>query len=294
MTPFISKMVVMPFERLYRDFPPTVRIETTNRCNASCLTCPREKMTRKAGVMDMGLYEKIIRECTEMGLRCVHLHNFGEPLLDHHLSARIRMAKGLGISRVKIFSNGSLLTHEKAVDLIESGLDEIKISLDAYTRETFERIRRNLRFEAVMENVSRLIRLRDESPGKKPMITVVFVRSDENRDEERAFVDKWKGEADRISIDRPHNWGINHFATVRKAGIRKPCLRIWNTLTILWNGDISLCCLDYDGQAIIGDANDERIQDVWKGERLREIRHHHIQAQLKDIPICENCSKSRI
>jgi radical SAM protein with 4Fe4S-binding SPASM domain len=294
MIPVLSKIVVKPFEWLYKDFPPTVRVETTNLCNARCVTCPREEMTRELGIMDMDLYEKIIHECAENRIGCIHLHNFGEPLMDKHLSVRIKMAKEVGIPRVKIFSNGSLLTSEKALELIESGLDEIKISIDGYTKETFEKIRKRLSYDVVVDNISTFVRLRERSHRNTPKVILNFVRTDNNIQEEKAFVNKWTGEVDKISIDKAHNWGVNDFIPLKNSRLHKPCLRVWNTFTILWNGDVALCCLDYNGQVILGNVEQGGIAHIWHGERLKEIRECHVNADLEGIPICRNCSKARL
>ena len=294
MLSILSKMVVKPFEWLYKDFPPTVRVETTNLCNARCITCPRDEMTRQLGVMDMDLYEKIIHECAKNHIGSIHLHNFGEPLMDNNLAHRIKMAKEVGIHRVKIFSNGSLLTSEKALELIESGLDEIKISIDGHTKETFEKIRKRLSYDVVVDNISSIIRLREKNNRKTPKVVLNFVRTEKNIQEEKAFVRRWSGEVDKVSIDKAHNWGVNHFIPLKNSKIHKPCLRVWNTFTILWNGDVALCCLDYDGQVILGNVEKEDITQIWHGERLKEIRECHVHADLENIPICRDCSKARL
>ncbi len=67
-------------------FPGTVRVENTNHCNANCITCTRELMKRPTGFMDMGLFRKIVDECAANRVRKLHLHNFGEPMLDKRLS----------------------------------------------------------------------------------------------------------------------------------------------------------------------------------------------------------------
>ena len=63
--------------------------------------------------MDQTLFEQIVDECAVWGCREVHLHNFGEPLLDDRLEDRVRYAKQKGIARVTIFSNGSLLDESR-------------------------------------------------------------------------------------------------------------------------------------------------------------------------------------
>ncbi len=293
MMPFVSKVVVRPFESLYRNFPPVLRIETTNMCNANCITCPRDKMTRRLGVMKMDLYERVIWECARHKIKCMHLHNFGEPLLDKHICERIRMAKGSGIPYVKMFSNASLLTDENVIGLIESGLDEIKISIDGHSKETFERVRRGLKYDQVVNNISNVVQLKMKQEKTNPKIVLNFVKTNETSGEVDAFVERWEGKVDKIDISGVHNWGINHFVQAKRLSMHKPCLRIWNTFTILWDGRVALCCLDYDGQVILGHVEEQKIKEIWQGDKLKRIRRWHIQGNLDNIPICRDCSKSR-
>src|SRR5437868_13957125 len=46
-----------------RKFPRTVRVETTNHCQAACTFCPRESIGRPKTFMKQELFEKVVREC---------------------------------------------------------------------------------------------------------------------------------------------------------------------------------------------------------------------------------------
>ena len=81
----VCKAVGTVFDWIRPGFPETVRVETTNACNARCVICPHQSMERAVQRMDDPLYERIVDECAEGGCREMHLHNFGEPLLDRHL-----------------------------------------------------------------------------------------------------------------------------------------------------------------------------------------------------------------
>ena len=121
--------------------PDIVQIESTNLCNAKCVFCPRDEMHRQQGVMEMGLFQKIVDECAALGITHVRMHNYGEPFLDKQLVEKVRYAKSRGIAEVGMISNGSLITEELARGMIDAGLDAINISVDAGGRETFERTR---------------------------------------------------------------------------------------------------------------------------------------------------------
>ena len=59
---------------------PEIRFEVTNICNAKCIMCPREKMKRPQGVLDMALYKRVLDEAVCAGANQVSLENYGEPL----------------------------------------------------------------------------------------------------------------------------------------------------------------------------------------------------------------------
>src|SRR5574340_1152632 len=118
MSSLLSRVVCGTLGRAYDlaagRFPAVVRIETTNACNARCVICPHRSLKRPIQHIDDDLFRRVVDECAQQRCREVHLHNFGEPLLDKRLEGRVRYAKAQGIPKVKIFSNGSLFTRERA------------------------------------------------------------------------------------------------------------------------------------------------------------------------------------
>lgn len=279
---------VFRFAGAFYLFPPTVRVESTNLCNARCTTCTRDIMTRPKGVMDMNLFKKIIDECGLHKIRSIHLHNFGEPLLDRGIFEKIRYASEKGL-KTRLFSNLSILDDEKAKLLVESGLSRIKISIDGHSKETYENIRRGLSFDAVTENIENLIRTRDRLKTRTPEIGLTFVETLENTHEKEAFIRKWKKKVDSIDITSYHNWG-GRLAGSKKGGPHGfPCLRLWATFTILWNGDAALCCMDYDGKVILGNVQEDSISSIFRGKMLGDIQHWHLNGRFEKIPICDKC-----
>jgi len=268
-------------------FPRTVRIETTNACNAKCIICPHRKMERPVSYMGYALYEKIIDECSRYNCRSIHLHNFGEPLLDKNLAERVRYAKQKGIKRVAIFSNGLLLTAENANKLIDAGLDQIKVSFDGSTKEEFERIRFPLKFDKIVNNVKELVKIRNLK--KSPLKIKVACCSTSDKDETMRSLENC---VDGFSFGKVHNWTDSGMDHAEKSSIRKPCSRVWQTFTVLSNGTVALCCLDYEGHVILGDVNKTSIYEIWHNESYRKIRELHKTAQQDQIIICKNCTKS--
>jgi hypothetical protein len=263
--------------------PEILQIEATNLCNARCVFCPRERMGRKQGVMEMGLYRKIVDEAAALGIRNVRLNNFGESFIDREIVEKIRYAKSRGIVQVGLISNGSLITDALARGIVEAGLDAINISVDAAGQETFERTRVGLKYDRVIENIERLVRIRGEMGATRPKLILSFVRR-EDSDDERAFVAKWSRIADKVHVTDLHNWaGTLH----DRSDVRFPCYRPWLTFTALWDGRVSLCCADFDGKVVLGDLQTDTIAGLWNSDSFRAIRQAHLDHGGPDI--CHAC-----
>lgn len=61
--------------------PPILLIENTNACNANCIICSRDLMTRDIGFMDYELFKKVVDEGAERGCKSIKITGFGEPFI---------------------------------------------------------------------------------------------------------------------------------------------------------------------------------------------------------------------
>src|SRR5204863_2465263 len=133
-------------------------------------------------------FKKVVDECVELGIEHVRMHNYGEPFVDRALVEKVRYAKEKGVPQVGMISNGSLITEEAARGMIEAGLDAINISVDASGKEVFEATRIGLKYDKVIANIERLLRLRTESVKRRPKLSLSFVRQNNSADE-AAFIE---------------------------------------------------------------------------------------------------------
>ncbi len=267
--------------------PEIVQIEATNICNAKCVFCPRDDMHRRQGIMSLELFKKIVDECAELGITHVRMHNYGEAFVDRKLVEKVRYAKQKGIQEVGMISNGSLITEPIARGMIDAGLDAINISVDASGKEVFEATRIGLKYDKVIANIERLLRLRGESGKRRPKLILSFVRQNNSVDEQ-AFIEHWKSIADKIHVTDLHNWA----GTLNtESDVNFPCYRPWLTFTVLWDGRVSLCCADFDGKTILGDLNTHTISEIWNAEPYRNARRQHLESGGPDI--CRACDLPR-
>ena len=254
-------------------YPKVLRIEATNHCNAKCTFCPRDEMTRPMGIMSVELFKKILDDCPACMIRSIHLHNFGESLLDKQLATKIAYAKATrGIEELVLITNGELLTEKTATSLMNAGLDSISISMDANGKESYESTRLGLHYDKLVANVEGLIALRNRM-NSKLKIALTFVYRD-NDSELMAFIDRWKPLVDETRGTYLHNWAVIQSP---KPHVSSICSRPWKTMTVLWDGRVSLCCIDLDGTVILGDVTKQSMKEVWTGLQYARARLEHLQ-----------------
>src|ERR1700746_279421 len=109
--------------------PVCIYLETTNRCNLLCTTCPRtyEDLEPPAD-MSWQLFTSIVDQFPRLAR--VVLHGVGEPMMVRSLPRMIRYLKDRGVY-VLFNTNGTLLTQRAGRELIDAGLDELRVLLDA-------------------------------------------------------------------------------------------------------------------------------------------------------------------
>ncbi len=183
--------------------PTSIYIEPTNRCNSRCQTCPRT-FGKREEERDMTLPEfKALVGQFRPGR--VVLHGIGEPLLHPQIFAMVRHLKALGCGEVLFNSNAALLDRTKRRELLASGLDEYRVSLDAATPETYLRIRGIPAFEEVVANVGALIKERKEAA--RPKISFWFMGMRENIGELPPLVKL----AGKLGVDEVYLQRLVHF-----------------------------------------------------------------------------------
>jgi len=257
--------------------------------------CPREEMTRNLGIMSMDLHQKIVDQCAEMKIPEVRLHNVGEPLLDKQIPQKIKYAKEKGIPKVLMYTNASLLDKRLSEEIIFAGLDEMFISFDAAEKETYEAIRKGLDFDRVSKGIETFLEVRAAAGQKKPKVHFAYTCMDLNRQEVHKFKSRWRDRVDSIGIFDVCDWADQKRVDSEIYRFKKkwPCAYLWKTMFILWNGDVSICCLDFNGKVTFGNAGKESIIKIWKNEPFRRARELHLGGKFNHIPLCAQCTLNR-
>jgi len=220
-------------------YPKKVQIEITNRCNLKCNGCLRENMTRKKGDITYDTLLDALLLCDDFGIEKVVLHNWGEPLLHPNILKIIKIINILGF-KVGFTTNGTLLTHDKLIELKEAGLDKLDISYNKNTKGFFLNPSMLQSFYHISNGLGIDTWFR----------SVVFSKED---------YDKLKDELDGYNVRFQRGMYFD------KNKIRnKPCKAIENLFIIQWDGTIVPCCAMYDNQYTYGTIWDITVDELKK------------------------------
>ncbi len=166
--------------------PVCLYLEVTNRCNLLCETCPRtfEELEPPAD-MSWELFRRIVDQVPDIAR--VVLHGVGEPMLVKALPRMIRYLKDRGVY-VLFNTNGTLLSAKKHRELIDTGLDELRVSLDAADAKTFLAVRGKNFFARIVRNVQEFTTLQRELGLTAPRVSLWLTGLQETVDQLPAFV----------------------------------------------------------------------------------------------------------
>lgn len=166
--------------------PVCLYLETTNRCNLLCTTCPRtyEELEPPAD-MSWELFTSIVDQVPDLS-RAV-LHGVGEPMLVKNLARMVRYLKDRGVY-VLFNTNGTVLNERNGRALIAAGLDELRVSLDASNAKSFKEIRGKNYFDRILRNVRAFRDLQVREGHDKPRVSAWLTGLKETVQELPAFV----------------------------------------------------------------------------------------------------------
>jgi MoaA/NifB/PqqE/SkfB family radical SAM enzyme len=166
--------------------PVCLYLETTNRCNLVCETCPRtfEDLEPPAD-MSWELFIHIVDQFPNIAR--VVLHGVGEPMMVKALPRMVQYLKARG-SYVLFNTNGTLLTERKGRELIAAGLDELRVSLDAAEPRAFLAVRGKDMFNRIVRNVRAFVALQRAEAVDRPLVSLWLTGLKETIDQLPAFV----------------------------------------------------------------------------------------------------------
>lgn len=277
-------MVIAPIQ------PRQVRLELTNQCNAHCLPCHRNTMKREQGFIERRLVEKCLEDVKgfPQTLEEIVPANYGELFIHPHWAELLHLiARELPKTRMVIPTNGTLLrdgTVEKLAEIPTLRL--VNVSVNAFlpvTYQTFHRLPARLTGE-IENSVKQLKSIR---PDVTLWISMTHDSQYQSPKEVELFTQHWS-QYGTVQINT---------AQYNNRPERQPltpvvlsCRSLWSDLVVLWDGKVTSCCYDAEGELYVGDANRESLLDIWHSKQFAHLRQLHKAARRATIPICKRCT----
>jgi len=282
-----------PHELKVREFPIHLGLESSSVCDLRCKMCFQSdptfrKRREEFGLMDYGLYTRIIDEGIDNGLCSIKLSIRGEPILNPRLPEMITYARKKGLLDVMFNTNANQLDETKSRNILSAGPTLIIFSVDADTKNIYESIRVGADFERVVQNIIRFHQIREnEFPYSKTKTRLQMTVVSETRGEIDAVRERWQDMVDQIAI-KEHliRQYESNAESLRNA---TPCRLLWQRLDIHFDGSVWLCDNDFYGKLCVGNVNDESIYDIWHGSIMKGVRESHKQGHKNNFAPCMNC-----
>lgn len=271
-------------------------IENTTFCGAKCLMCCRDKYKYEYQHMDTKLFKEIIDQGVEVGMLSLDACGFGDPFMDPQYKDKLAYVKTkYPFLKVYTSTTGQLLFRDRLTWACQY-IDTLKISHYGFTKPVFEKVHGGtLKFEKVSKNIQELLSI---PQNRRPYIIMQFLILPENEHELEEWKMYWEPKVDEILIWLPHNYGGGRYSNhLANTGIQdsKPrsCGRPFKgNLFIRENGEVSMCCYDYNRQLIIGDLRHQTIKEVIEGVPLKKIRKVHTDETFNESNyICKDCDQ---
>ena len=266
---------------------PEVRIETTNLCNASCIICTHDIMTRPKGTMKTEFFKDLVKQAKEMGATMISPFGFGEPLIDKELEDKISFCRDLGLETF-ITTNGSLADIDRMIALFNAGLTHVRFSVHATNEANYMKVHRKLDWHTTKENLYYTKKIKDEVfPDRIVSLTVIPMHG-ETVNHVRNY---WESMVDYLEIWRPHNWSMLKKYREKTSNHLLSCGRpAKGPIQVQWDGRLIPCCFLTDAEIVLGDAHKESLETILKGEAYNDLRARHEVHDFEGLP-CEECDQ---
>lgn len=289
--------------------PRSVKIELTGQCNYRCGFCAlRTRADQPHGTMDPGLFRRITTEMRDAGVEEIGVFYLGESFMHpEFLAESIHWLKqDLAFPYVFLTTNGSL-AHPKPVEAcMRAGLDSLKFSINAATKEQFREVMgvKPSLYDHALANLRAARMIRDK--GKYPC--GIFASSIHYDGEQQEKMKELLAEYVLPYVDE-HYWlplySMGSLAQQREAelgyrpiagnqgrlaALREP-LPCWSAFTeghVTASGKLSACCFDADERWAMADLNEVDFMTGWNSATFTALRAAHLKRDVTGTP-CEEC-----
>lgn len=289
-------------------YPYHVVWEVTTRCNLNCIHCFAGSVESKQNELSTQEGKRLLEQIAAVDKFRMIVITGGEPLLRKDIFELVEYAGRLGF-RIVFSTNGTLLTPDIAKDLVKLGVVNFSISLDGFTSQCHEGIRRipgsfqgaldgmkaaaktgvctQINFTAMQQNISELPGVIDLAENLNADIIMVFqaipprdsLPLELNKEQQQYLIEtiaakQKKSHALIIPVCSPEYWPwLMERKRVRWGGVKAftGCGAGKGFGYVRFDGDVWPCNFI---AVSAGNVRQTPFQDIWnKSPLLQQFRH---------------------
>lgn len=294
----------------------TLVIEAASSCNLKCTFCDAHSgrapaFKEQSGVMTSSAWHKVLADIREYVaargvIDMVQFHGNGEPLLNKRLASMISslVQEQLAV-KVRVITNGVLLTPEKLSELADAGLNEIHVSLDSTDGDKYLQVKKGDYAFRVVDNLDKAVQI---VRSRKDVELYIKYFSEEtsnaygiDRNDHRSVVERFYRHADGspfVHLKEQPLVDVGIGMIESKSFYASPCEVPFYLLYIMHSGKVSACCSDVFNGMTIGRLTSTQetkqptmsLLEIVDSRRLYEIRKKHLDSRANEIRLCAGCS----
>lgn len=282
------------YPQLYKlsSFPPHLLIEPTSVCNLRCVMCFQVDASFSSkkeymGMMDWDLFTSVVDQAVDNECNAITLASRGEPTLHKKLGSMLNYIHDKKIYESKLNTNATRLTPDLCHEILSADINSVVFSVDASTKDSYERIRVRGKFEKVLANVQMFneIRARDYPSSKTTTrISGVAVEGTQNPKEMEMF---WSNYVDQVAIvQETPRWDSYNNPSYPSEEV---CSVLYQRMYVWYDGTCNPCDFDYKSELAVGNAKETPLSDLWLGKRYQDLRKNHETKQRHCVIPCDRC-----
>ena len=283
-----------------------VVMEVFGGCNYTCQMCPQtnpgrgKSFTRKMSIND---FKKILDDIVpKYGTPQINLEGSGEPTMAKDLPDYIYAVKEKNL-KCFMYCNGARLNGKFMRDVIDAGIDFIRISIIGYNKDKYKKWMNVDNFELIQQNINEIQNYIKESNSNCVLSTYHLIT--DNNDIEHEIDQYKKNIINKLGttsyIWKMHNWSGNFDnQNTRLKTQRRTCGRPFAPeITIRAGGAngrktaIVPCCQTLgppnEEKSILGHLDQETFEEIYLGQKYQELRNAHEKKEFDKIDYCKNC-----
>ncbi|MDR0986638.1 MAG: SPASM domain-containing protein [Ruminococcus sp.] len=283
--------------------PFIIQLEPSGFCNLKCVFCtvndPIAEPFLKKDTMTFETFKKFTDDCKLFPekIKILRIIGNGEPLMNKQIVDFVSYAKQSGtFEKIEITTNATLLSEKLSLDLVNAGLDILKISLEAIDDETFKEV---TKVAVETEKLKERIKFFYQNRGNSIVYikcTDIALKTEEKRQQ---FLDEYGEISDYIYIENVANIWYDFGEKSEdiknrygREGGGDVCVQPFKLLAVCADGTVLPCCADWKRLIPLGNISDKPLTEIWNGENLRNLRLNLLEENA-GYP-CSECSFQKV